>query len=86
MGIVAIGLGILFRRNRERFLEMHSLMLFERGLIQECLRSIIRPSFFNTSPGSRRYLLESNDFFAVRDFIDLSKETFAGTLYTKLIY
>lgn len=28
--------------------------------------------------GSRRYLLESNDFFALRDLIDLSKGVFAG--------
>jgi run domain Beclin-1 interacting cysteine-rich containing protein len=28
--------------------------------------------------GSRRYLLESNDFFPLRDLIDLSKGAFAG--------
>lgn len=27
---------------------------------------------------SRRYLLESNEFFALRDLIDLSKGVFAG--------
>ena len=30
--------------------------------------------------GSRRYLLESTDFFALRDLIDLSKGVFAGEL------
>lgn len=28
--------------------------------------------------GSRRYLLESNDFYALRDLTDLSKGAFAG--------
>lgn len=28
--------------------------------------------------GSRRYLLEGNDFFALRDLVDLSKGAFAG--------
>lgn len=32
----------------------------------------------NRGLGSRRYLLESNDFFALRDLIDLSKGAFAG--------
>ena len=32
----------------------------------------------NKGLGSRRYLLESNDFFALRDLIDLSKGAFAG--------
>lgn len=32
----------------------------------------------NTALGSRRYILESNDFFALRDLIDLSKGAFAG--------
>ncbi|XP_031277175.1 uncharacterized protein LOC116135597 [Pistacia vera] len=32
----------------------------------------------NKGLGSRRYLLESNDFFALRDLIDLSKGPFAG--------
>ena len=32
----------------------------------------------NKGLGSRRYLLESNDFFALRDLIDLSKGMFAG--------
>ena len=34
----------------------------------------------NKGLGSRRYLLESNDFFALRDLIDLSKGPFAGQL------
>lgn len=33
--------------------------------------------------GPRRYLLESNDFFALRDLIDLSKGPFAGLLKLK---
>lgn len=28
--------------------------------------------------GSRRYLLENNEFFALRDLVDLSKGAFAG--------
>jgi hypothetical protein len=32
----------------------------------------------NNGVGNRRYLLESNDFFALRDLIDLSKGVFAG--------
>lgn len=32
----------------------------------------------NKGLGSRRYLLEGNDFFALRDLIDLSKGPFAG--------
>lgn len=32
----------------------------------------------NKGLGSRRYLLESNDFFALRDLIDLSRGAFAG--------
>jgi run domain Beclin-1 interacting cysteine-rich containing protein len=32
----------------------------------------------NEGLGSRRYLLEGNDFFALRDLIDLSKGAFAG--------
>lgn len=28
--------------------------------------------------GSRRYLIESNDFFALKDLIDLSKGVFSG--------
>ncbi|MCI46109.1 phox (PX) domain protein, partial [Trifolium medium] len=32
----------------------------------------------NKGVGNRRYLLESNDFFALRDLIDLSKGVFAG--------
>lgn len=34
----------------------------------------------NRGLGNRRYLLESNDFFALRDLIDLSKGVFAGWL------
>lgn len=30
--------------------------------------------------GSRRYFLDSNDFFALRDLIDLSKGIFSGML------
>ena len=32
------------------------------------------------SLGLRRYLLESNDFFALRDLVDLSKGAFAGNV------
>lgn len=32
----------------------------------------------NKGLGSRRYLLENNDFFALKDLIDLSKGAFAG--------
>ena len=32
----------------------------------------------NKGLGSRRYLLECHDFFALRDLIDLSKGAFAG--------
>lgn len=32
----------------------------------------------NRGLGNRRYLLESNDFFALRDLIDLSRGVFAG--------
>lgn len=34
----------------------------------------------NRGLGNRRYLLESNDFFALRDLIDLSRGVFAGQL------
>jgi hypothetical protein len=30
--------------------------------------------------GPRRYLLDGNDFFALRDLVDLSKGVFAGTV------
>lgn len=39
--------------------------------------------------GSRRHLLESNDFFALRDLVDLSKGAFAGKwiyIYLKWIF
>lgn len=36
-----------------------------------------RRSIYN-GLGTRRYLVESNDFFALRDLIDLSKGAFAG--------
>ena len=42
-----------------------------------CVRCPFRRSI-NRGFGSRRYLLESNDFFALRDLIDLSKGAFAG--------
>ena len=32
----------------------------------------------NRGLGFRRYLVESNDFFALRDLVDLSKGAFAG--------
>lgn len=32
----------------------------------------------NKGLGSRKYFLESNDFFALRDLIDLSKGAFSG--------
>lgn len=32
----------------------------------------------NKGLGSRRYLLDSNDFFALKDLIDLSKGVFSG--------
>ena len=31
--------------------------------------------------GVRRYLLDGNDFFALRDLVDLSKGAFAGTIH-----
>ena len=34
--------------------------------------------------GYRKYLLESNDFFALRDLVDLSKGAFAGMLLLSL--
>lgn len=48
-----------------------------------CIRCPARASI-HESLGSRRYLLESSDFFALRDLVDLSKGAFSGTaaLYT----
>lgn len=48
-----------------------------------CIRCPARASI-QESLGSRRYLLESSDFFALRDLVDLSKGAFSGTaaLYT----
>lgn len=43
----------------------------------ECVRCPFRRSI-ERSLGSRKYLLESNDFFALRDLVDLSKGAFAG--------
>lgn len=47
------------------------------GSIIPFVRCSFRRSI-NKGLGSRRYLLESNDFFALRDLIDLSKGAFAG--------
>lgn len=41
-------------------------------------------SSVNREVGSRRYLLESSDFFTLRDLIDLSKGAFAGKLLLPL--
>lgn len=48
-----------------------------------CIHCPARASI-QQSLGSRRYLLESSDFFALRDLVDLSKGAFSGTaaLYT----
>ncbi|KAI3931312.1 hypothetical protein MKX01_040229 [Papaver californicum] len=35
--------------------------------------------------GSRRYLLGGNDFFALRDLVDLSKGAFAETVFSKML-
>ncbi|CAN6453160.1 unnamed protein product [Victoria cruziana] len=43
----------------------------------ECVRCPFRRSI-ERSLGSRKYLLESNDFFALRDLVDLSKGAFAA--------
>lgn len=34
-----------------------------------------------TGLGSRRYLLETSEFFALRDLVDLSKGPFAGEIF-----
>ncbi|GAV58352.1 PX domain-containing protein/DUF4206 domain-containing protein [Cephalotus follicularis] len=47
------------------------------GAILPYVRCPFRRSI-NKGLGSRRYLLESNDFFALRDLIDLSKGAFAA--------
>lgn len=47
------------------------------GSMLPCVRCPFRRSI-NRGLGSRRYLLESNDFFALRDLIDLSKGAFAA--------
>lgn len=49
------------------------------GSMLPCVHCPFRRSI-NRGLGSRRYLLESNDFFALRDLIDLSKGAFAGYL------
>ena len=36
--------------------------------------------------GVRRYLLDGNDFFALRDLVDLSKGAFAGTVHSWPLY
>ncbi|KAL6964404.1 hypothetical protein U1Q18_035459 [Sarracenia purpurea var. burkii] len=46
------------------------------GAMLPYIRCPFRRSIYNAL-GSRRYLLESNDFFALRDLIDLSKGVFA---------
>ncbi|XP_031500130.1 uncharacterized protein LOC116264189 [Nymphaea colorata] len=43
----------------------------------QCVRCPFRRSI-ERSLGSRRYLIESNDFFALRDLVDLSKGAFAA--------
>ncbi|KAI6682861.1 hypothetical protein NL676_028774 [Syzygium grande] len=47
------------------------------GSMLPCVHCPFRRSI-NRGLGSRRYLLESNDFFALRDLIDLSKGAFAA--------
>ncbi|MED6120460.1 hypothetical protein PIB30_020964 [Stylosanthes scabra] len=47
------------------------------GIMLPFVRCPFRRSI-NRALGSRRYLLESNDFFSVRDLIDLSKGVFAA--------
>lgn len=42
-----------------------------------CIRCPFRRSI-QKGLGFRRHLLESNDFFALRDLVDLSKGAFAG--------
>lgn len=51
-----------------------------RRKIGAMLQSVTCPfrSSIQKSLGFRRYLLESNDFFALRDLVDLSKGPFAG--------
>jgi hypothetical protein len=44
-----------------------------------CVQCPFRNSIFR-GLGARRYLLDGNDFFALRDLVDLSKGAFAGTL------
>ncbi|XP_031403547.1 uncharacterized protein LOC116212930 [Punica granatum] len=60
------------------------------GSMLPCIRCPFHRSI-NRGLGSRRYLLESNDFFALRDLIDLSKGAFAalptilGTVSKKIL-
>ncbi|XP_030495633.2 uncharacterized protein LOC115711434 isoform X1 [Cannabis sativa] len=57
---------------------LHHVMGIRRKI--GTILSYVRCSFkgsINKGLGSRRYLLESNDFFALRDLIDLSKGAFA---------
>lgn len=58
---------------------LHHVMGVRRkiGIILSYVRCSFRESI-NGGLGSRRYLLEGNDFFALRDLIDLSKGAFAG--------
>ncbi|EXB29616.1 Pleckstrin homology domain-containing family M member 3 [Morus notabilis] len=58
---------------------LHHVMGVRRkiGIILSYVRCSFRESI-NRGLGSRRYLLESNDFFALRDLIDLSKGAFAA--------
>ncbi|KAF8037029.1 hypothetical protein BT93_B0066 [Corymbia citriodora subsp. variegata] len=57
---------------------LHVMVLRRKiGSMLPCVRCPFRRSI-NRGLGSRRYLLESNDFFALRDLIDLSKGAFAA--------
>lgn len=49
------------------------------GIMLPYVRCPFRRSI-NRGLGNRRYLLESNDFFALKDLLDLSKGVFAGQL------
>jgi hypothetical protein len=50
-----------------------------------CVQCPFRNSIFR-GLGARRYLLDGNDFFALRDLVDLSKGAFAGIFYELKFY
>ncbi|CAN1179686.1 Pleckstrin homology domain-containing family M member 3 [Linum perenne] len=65
---------------------MHHVMSVRKrlGSMLPYLRCPFRRTL-NKGLGSRRYLLETTDFFALRDLIDLSKGAFAGCLSVYLL-